>query len=323
MPVTPSEPAGASAPPVGRLAPSPTGSLHIGHARSFLLAWWSIRSRGGRVVLRIDDLDGERVKPGMADGCRSDLEWLGLDWDGEPLVQSTDLAPYDEAIERLLADGRAYPCVCSRREVREALSAPHEGAEARYAGTCRGRWATPEEAESATGRTAGIRFVVEDRVLELEDAHHGSFRSHPFAECGDLLIGRRDGAPAYQLSVVVDDARQGVTEVLRGDDLLASCGRQALLQEALGLPRPRWVHVPLVVNDEGVRLAKRSGGLTLASLRESGVDPRALVAWVARSAGMEAGQRVSPAELTDCFALERVPPEPVRFGAAELAALSP
>lgn len=306
--------------PVGRLAPSPTGLLHLGHARSFLLAWWSVRARGGRVVLRVEDLDAARAKPGSREACRADLEWLGLDWDAERCSSDAPEA-FERAARRLLAEGRAYPCVCTRAEV-QAASAPHaDDGEVRYPGTCRGRWATPEEAAAETGREAALRLQVPEGPLEVEDALLGRATFDVQGEVGDLLLRRRDGVWGYQFSVVVDDAHDGVTEVLRGDDLLPSAARQAHVQAALGLPRPRWVHVPLVHGADGGRLAKRRGGDTLADLREAGVDPRAVVAWAARSAGLDAPERAAPAELTASFALERVTRAPHRLADAELAAL--
>jgi len=316
-----------SALPHGRLAPSPTGGLHVGHARSFLLAWWSVRARGGRITLRIEDLDAGRVKPGMTEACLADLRWLGLDWDGAPHVQSADTAPLAAAVAELERRGLLYPCVCTRRDLRESLSAPHapdgaQGAgESAYPGTCRDRFASAAEAEERTGRAPGLRLRVAPGVLALEDALAGPFTSDVAREHGDFLVARRDGAFAYQLAVVVDDARDGVNEVLRGDDLLSSCGRQAVLQEALDLPRPRWIHVPLVVDERGERLAKRSGALTLAALREAGVDPRGLVAWVARSAGQESPDRAHPRDLVAGFDLARLPLRPVRFGPRELEQL--
>jgi len=309
-------------PIVGRLAPSPTGRLHVGHARSFLLAWWHTRKRGGRVVLRVEDLDAARVKDGMVDACLQDLAWLGLDWDEEPVQQSQALEPMRSALAALLASGRAYACTCSRRDIASAASAPHaEDGELRYPGTCRGRWASVDAAERQTNESAGVRLRVPPGELVLDDAFVGPFRADVQAEVGDFLLARRDGAFAYQLAVVVDDARQGVTEVLRGDDLLSSSARQWHVQEALGLPHPTWIHVPLVVDEEGRRLAKRRGGTTLAALRESGVDPRAVVGWVARSAGMDVAERVTACEATGLFELERVARTPVVFGERERRAL--
>ena len=306
--------------PVGRLAPSPTGDLHLGHARSFLLAWWSVRSRGGRIVLRIEDLDRARVKPGAVERSLRDLEWLGLDWDVGPLLQSEEVEPMQAAVDRLVAAGQAYPCTCSRREVRASLSAPHrEGDELRYPGTCRGRYATVEEAESHSGRIPGLRFRVPEGSIEWEDGFAGRHANDVGAEVGDFLLARRDGVFAYQLAVVVDDARQGVTEVLRGDDLLASTARQLLLQRALGLPHPTWIHVPLVADADGRRLSKRDRDLGLTELRGAGVDPRRVVTWAARSAGLDTPELLNATEARTGIDLGRVPREPLRLTPEDLA----
>lgn len=303
-------------PPVGRLAPSPTGRLHVGHARTFLLAWWHARARGGRVRLRLEDLDRARVKPGMTDECLRDLEWLGLDWDGPPLLQSADTSAMRAAVARLTSAGLAYACHCSRKDLVQAPSAPHASdGELRYPGTCRARSA-PADARTPHA----LRLRVPEGALELEDGVAGRFRCDVQHEVGDFLLARRDGVFAYQLAVVVDDARTGVDEVLRGDDLLPSAARQWHLQEALGLPHPRWFHVPLVLDEHGERLAKRRGDeLALAGLRARGVDPRALVAWIARSAGiaLDAGERLSAGEATARFDLARLPRTPARFGPAD------
>ena len=309
-------------PLVGRLAPSPTGHLHIGHARSFLLAWLSVRARGGQVLLRIEDLDRERVKPGYIDNVLRDLEWLGLDWDGPVQLQSENEQALHEAAQTLLESGKAFPCFCTRKEI--ALSAPHASdAEVRYPGTCRERFESEREGERALDRQAGLRFRCDPQVLTLEDAHLGSFTSNPGEEVGDFLVRRRDRAIAYQLAVVVDDARAGVTEVLRGSDLLSSTARQWLLQEALGLPHPTWIHVPLVTDAEGRRLAKRDGDTTMASLRERGVDPRALVAWLAASAGQPCDTHSTPADLLPSFDLALLPQADVVFDTEQESALRP
>jgi glutamyl-tRNA synthetase len=298
-------------PAVGRLAPSPTGHLHLGHARSFLLAWWHARSRGGRIVLRIEDLDVDRVKPGMVEATLRDLEWLGLDWDGEVVVQSHGSGRFDEAVRGLLERGLAYPCVCTRAEIAASQSAPHAGAEARYPGTCRGRYASLAEAETRSGRPACVRLVARDGRIRIDDGFAGPFEFDVQAEVGDFPIARKAGAAAYQLAVVVDDALAGVTEVLRGDDLLPSAARQFLVQEALGLVHPAWFHVPLVVDEEGRRLAKRTDALALARLREAGLDPRVLVGWIARHSGIEGAGRASARDLLPAFDMSRVPRTPV------------
>lgn len=303
----------------GRLAPSPTGHLHLGHARSFLLAWWHARSRGGRVVLRLEDLDGERVKPGMIEATIEDLHWLGLDWDGEAYVQSSGVAEIDAAAQSLLDRGLAYPCVCTRKEILAAQSAPHAGENsAVYPGTCRGKFTTLAEAERASGRPAALRFIAPDRIIRINDGIQGAHEFTAREQIGDFPISRSLGLPAYQLAVVVDDARQGVTEIVRGADLLESCARQWLLQEALGYPQPRWWHVPLVTDASGRRLAKRSDDVALARLRKAGTDPRQIVAWVARSAGMEAPDFVHAGELLGVFDMARLPKTEVRITAADL-----
>lgn len=308
-------------PPTGRLAPSPTGRLHLGHARSFLFAWWHARSRGGRIVLRIEDLDRERVKPGYVDGVLADLAWLGLDWDGDTVLQSADTGALERALSDLVSRELAYPCVCTRAEV-AALSAPHAtDDETRYPGTCRGKWRTPEAAEAATGRTTAIRLAVEAGLVDVTDGLAGARSFDVAGTVGDFVLRRRDRAFAYQLAVVVDDARMGVDEVVRGADLLPSAARQKLVQRALGLAHPTWWHVGLVVDEAGERLAKRRGDLALASLRAEGVDPRALVAWAARSAGIDCGARATASDVLADFRLERVGPAPFVLTATELERL--
>lgn len=299
---------------VGRLAPSPTGLLHLGHARSFLLAWWSIRARGGRIVLRLEDLDGDRSSIEMVDASRRDLEWLGVDWDSSR-VQSDDGEAIEEAARRLVDAGLAYPCVCSRADVRAAQSAPHLGdREVRYPGTCRGRFVSIEEARRRTGKDAGLRFRVPDGAVTLEDEFAPPHSVDVQREVGDFLISRRNGMPAYQLAVVVDDAVDAVTEVLRGDDLLSSTQRQWHLQEALGLPHPTWVHVPLVIDTGGTRLAKRHDSLSLEEVRTRGIDARRLVGWVAQTCGMKTEPMASAREALDAFDLKRLPHDPVVVG---------
>ena len=333
----------------GRLAPSPTGHLHLGHARSFLLAWWHARARGAQIVLRLEDLDVERVKPGMIAETRRDLEWLGLDWDGEVWVQSEHAEAFDAAVQQLLSRGLAYPCVCTRKEIAEAQSAPHDAPRAtqldtdassnssgngssthvsqpsseksRYPGTCRGKYATLDEARRATGRDPAVRLMVEPGPLHLVDEFSGPFTSDVHSEVGDFPIARRAGAPAYQLAVVVDDARQEVAEVVRGDDLLASAARQHLVQRALRLPHPRWWHVPLVTDAAGTRFAKRSDSISLEHLRTNGLDPRRLVAWVARRSGITSAEPSSAREFVSRFDMTRVPRQPVRCTPEDLAEL--
>ena len=286
--------------------------MHIGHARSFLLAWWSARSQGGEMLLRIEDLDQTRARQSWADGILEDLEWLGLDWDGELVMQSEHLEHSFQARDRLLQAGHAYACVCSRKEVREAANAPHEGhaptsGEVNYPGTCRGRYASLEDAELQSGRKAALRFQVPDEPVRVLDDFHGELDFHLPVHGGDFVIQRRDGLPAYQLGVVVDDGRSRINEVLRGDDLLVSAARQQLLYSALNLPCPAWIHVPLVADSEGERLAKRAGSTSLAELRGEGMLADQIVAWVARSSGMASAAGASASDMVGEFELAKIP----------------
>jgi glutamyl-tRNA synthetase len=307
---------------VGRLAPSPTGLLHLGHARTFLVAWWRARNVGGRLLMRLEDLDGPRAKPEFAEAALRDLAWLGLDWDGPDYVQSTGLAEISAAAADLEQRGLAYACVCSRGDVRSMQSAPQLGdAEPRYVGTCRGKFTSVASAEAESGKPAGLRLAVPNGSVTVKDELLGERSFDVQAEVGDFLIAKRDRAPAYQLAVVVDDARQGVTEVVRGEDLFASAARQRLLQRALGLPNVRYVHVPLVLDETGRRLAKREDDLSLQALREGGTDPRAIVAWVAKSCGISGAERITARVALINFALAKVPREPLILDGATIANL--
>lgn len=285
--------------------------LHLGNARSFLLAWLSIRARSGTLRLRIEDIDGPRVKPDAERAALTDLAWLGLDWDGPVVRQSERLELYAAAAQRLLDAGLAYPCICSRREVEEAASAPHEewmDAPA-YPGTCRGRFASLDQARAQTGRAAALRFRVDVERVPFDDGFHGACdgRVH-----GDFVIAKRDGGPAYQLAVVVDDAAMGIDEVLRGDDLLPSTPRQLLLYRALGLREPRFTHVPLVVGPDGRRLAKRHGDTSLARFRGEGVSAGELVGYLAYLCGLAPrGARLRAVDLLERFELAQLRPGPV------------
>lgn len=285
----------------GRFAPSPTGRLHLGNLRSALLGWLWARSAGGAFLLRIEDLDPDRSKPEFTDGIFEDLEWLGLDWDGPVWRQSERAAVYDEAIARLEQAGRAYRCWCSRAEVARAASAPHLGEEGPvYPGTCRaGGVAKP-------GRAPSWRFRVEPGVERFEDALHGVVTQDVAAEIGDFVIRRIDGVASYQLAVVVDDALAGVSHVLRGEDLLSSTARQLQLQRALGYSRPVYAHVPLLMQADGKRLAKRDGASTVAGLRELGWSAERVVGQLAAWSGLGEGQPVRARELVSGFSLSAV-----------------
>jgi glutamyl-tRNA synthetase len=295
---------------VGRLAPSPTGPLHLGHARSFLVAYWHARKHNGRLFLRQEDLDVGRSRQEFSDLVRFDLEWLGLDWDEPEWIQSQHAEGIRAAAKRLMDQGDAYACVCSRGEI-QAVSAPHvEDTPPVYNGRCRGRFSSVEQAEASTGRQAGIRARVPPGTWQFHDGIFGAIEQDLTSEVGDFLIMRRDKIPAYQLAVVVDDARQGVNTVIRGCDLLDSTPRQLFLHQALGLTPPRYLHLPLVMSRDGERLAKRAKGLSLQELRTRGVDPREIVTWVARSCGLAFKDWVTPREVTNAFdisAIARVP----------------
>jgi glutamyl-tRNA synthetase len=299
-----------------RLAPSPTGALHLGNARTFLVNWLLGRQNGWRILLRVEDLDGPRVKQGADREAIEDLQWLGMDWDEGPIYQSSRARKYAAAIERLLASHRAYPCICSRKEVEAAASAPHaEDGAAIYPGTCRGRFASVDEAKASSAKLPAIRFAAPDEGVEFDDGFAGSQKINVAKELGDFVIAKADGTAAYQLAVVVDDAEAGVTQIVRGDDLLDSTPRQILLYRALGLPQriPRYFHLPLVVGTDGRRLAKRHGDTRIRQYRESGVLPGRVLALLARWCGVEAGGSIGLSELIERFALDLVPRETIIF----------
>jgi glutamyl-tRNA synthetase len=298
-----------------RLAPSPTGALHLGNARTFLVNWLLARRLGWRTILRIEDIDGPRIKSGAEHVLIEDLRWLGLEWQEAPIYQTARRDVYAEAVENLVRWGKAYPCICSRKEVEAAASAPHpEDGSTVYPGTCRGRYASIQAACAAAGRAPALRFVVPDKNVQFEDGVAGSRTFHVARELGDFVVAKADGTPAYQLAVVVDDAEMNVTDVVRGDDLLDSTPRQMLLYEALGLADriPRYYHLPLVVGPDGRRLAKRHGDTRLATYRAMGVKPGRILALLARWSGIkDAGDDVRPADLIDRFTLDALPRSPI------------
>jgi glutamyl-tRNA synthetase len=294
-------------PIIGRLAPSPTGGLHLGHARTFLLAWLAARARGGRVVLRIEDIDASRVRHGMAEAALLDLAWLGLDWDegpdvggpSRPYLQSQRSALHAAALERLRRQEQVFPCSCTRSDIARMASAPHAGeGEPVYPGTCRTRSAADAERLHAAGKPFAWRFRVETGPVPWDDEALGPTALDPSQAGGDFLVARASGEPSYQLAVVVDDATMGITHVLRGDDLVTSTPRQLLLYQALGHAPPKFAHVPLVLDSQGRRLAKRDQALKLSNLREAGVDARRVVGWLAHSCGWTPeGTRSRPVDL--------------------------
>jgi glutamyl-tRNA synthetase len=323
-------------PPRGRYAPSPTGPIHAGNARTALAAWLSVRSRGGAFVWRVEDLDPPRVVPGMAAAQRADLAWLGLDWDEgpeaggphAPYVQSERTALYEEALDRLAAAGRIFPCRRSRKDLQALASAPH-GPEsgAPYPAAFRPQSLDPgwyPDLRDASHLNAAIRFRVDERPVAWSDRvdRVGGPRVERVDETvGDFVLKRRDGLYAYQLAVVVDDLAMGIDDVVRGADLLGSTARQIQLIEALGGAPPAYAHVPLLVSPAGEKLSKRDRGLALGTLRAAGVSPEALTGWLAWSLGLlERPEPCRPADLVPRFAWERIRREDARLP-EDLAAL--
>lgn len=306
--------------PVGRLAPSPTGAQHVGNARTYLLAWLAARSRAGRIVLRIEDIDSPRTKAGAQQAAIEDLRWLGLDWDEgpdvggphAPYVQTERLELYDAALSRLRAAERVYPCTCTRSDVLSAASAPHVGQEGpKYPGRCAQRQAADAD---ALGEKYCWRYRASDRVLEFHDAVRGACSGNVARELGDFVIAKSDGTPAYQLAVVVDDHAMGMTQVVRGDDLVPSTLRQLELYEFFAWQRPEFAHVPLVVGPDGRRLAKRHGDTRLATLRASGLSAERLVGLLAHSCGLrETPAPAMPRDLLADFDWSRIQREPLVF----------
>ncbi|MFR9754040.1 tRNA glutamyl-Q(34) synthetase GluQRS [Nocardia sp. 004] len=284
----------------GRYAPSPSGDLHLGNLRTALLAWAFARSTGRRFLLRIEDLD--RVRPGAAPKQLDDLAAIGVDWDGPVVYQSERLPIYRAAIERLTAAGLTYECYCTRKEIQQAATAPH-GPMGSYPGTCRTLTSAAHARRRAEGRPAALRLRTAVTEFDIDDDLHGRYRG----PVDDVVLRRADGIPAYNLAVVVDDAAQGIDQVVRGDDLLPSTPRQAYLATLLGLSIPRYAHVPLVLNQEGRRLAKRDGAVTLTDRIELGETPDDVIATLATSLGYSA---TSSSELLAQFNARQLPREP-------------
>ncbi len=296
-----------------RLAPSPTGALHLGNARTFLVNWALARQRNWRIVLRIEDLDTPRNKPGAIDQALRDLEWLGIDWDGSPIIQSNDLNHHRAAMASLAQRGLAYPCELTRAQIEAAASAPQDGGghELRF---------PPELRPAVMPRpfdqpNTGWRFVTPDRAVAFNDDFAGPQTLRPIDTIGDFIVWTVRQQPAYQLAVVVDDARQGITHIVRGDDLLESAARQLLLYEALSLGAlPRYCHLPLVKGEDGRRLAKRHGDTRLSRYRDLGVAPERMVGLMAFWCGIiPARTPLSSSEFRERFDLATMPRLPVTF----------
>lgn len=303
----------------GRFAPSPSGRMHLGNAWSALLAWLAVRSRGGVMVLRLEDLDPDRCKRSLCDGVEEDLRWLGLDWDeggsagGDSYYQSQRGAYYQAALDRLRDMELLYPCFCTRGQL-HAPNAPHRSdGEVIYPGTCR-NLTQEERAERAKTRRPALRIRVPDEEISFTDLLQGEYRENLARDCGDFILRRSDGVFAYQLAVVVDDGLMGINQVVRGSDLLTSTPRQIFLQRLLGYSTPEYCHVPLLCAPDGRRLSKRESDLTLAALRAAGVTPQEIVGRLACCAGLiDRPEPIRAEELIPLFHPEKLPRGDIPF----------
>lgn len=293
---------------IGRFAPSPSGRMHLGNVFTALLAWCSVRSAGGRMLLRIEDLDPDRCRPEYAAQLKEDLCWLGLDWDEETEPQSQRSQIYAAQLETLQKQGLIYPCYCTRNEL-HAASAPH-ASDGRiiYAGTCR---RLTEAQRASQTRKPALRLIVPDAVFSLHDGVQGDYAENLARECGDFLVRRSDGVYAYQLAVVTDDALSGVNEVVRGADLLSSSPRQLYLQSLLGFPAPSYYHVPLLIAPDGRRLSKRDRDCDLGFLRQH-YAPEQLIGRLAQACGLtKTAAPISAKELASVFDWNKVQTAPI------------
>lgn len=288
---------------VGRFAPSPSGRMHLGNVFAALMAWLSVKSEGGEFVLRIEDLDPQRCKPEWSELVRRDLETLGLEWDREVSPQSMRTGAYAAAFDKLAEKGLVYPCYCTRGEL-HAASAPHgsDGTPV-YAGTCR---SLTREQRAAQTRSPAWRLMVPDRIYGVNDGLQGAYSENLAHECGDFILRRSDGVYAYQLAVVVDDIAAGVTQIVRGRDLLGSVPRQMYLYELLGAPAPEYYHVPLLVAEDGRRLSKRDRDLELGQLLQRH-SPQEITGALLYAAGViDRNEALSPLEAAGEFSWSKV-----------------
>lgn len=291
---------GAARPVIGRFAPSPTGRMHAGNIYAALMSWLVTKSQGGRVVLRIEDLDRERSKPQYIDALQRDFEALGLTWDVGPYFQHDRDGAYQDAFNELEKQGRIYPCFCSRADL-HAASAPHRGEKFIYPGTCKNLSLRERKARLETKRPA-YRLAVGDIDIEVADMIQGLYRQNLANECGDFLVRRSDGAFAYQLAVVIDDAAQGVNNIVRGVDLLCSTPQQIFLQRLLGLPQPEYAHIPLLVAEKDRRLSKRDHDASLEELLARYGSPAGVIGHIAYVAGIiDADEPASPEDILSHF----------------------
>lgn len=301
----------------GRFAPSPTGELHVGNLRTAILAWLFARSTGRRFLLRVEDLD--RVRAGAEEKQLAELAAVGLSWDGEVARQSARQHHYDDAVSRLQRDGRLFECFCTRRDIAEAASAPHV-LPGHYPGTCR-NLSESERAVARRMRPAALRLRTDVEHYEIRDILHGLYTG----AVDDFVVVRNDGVPAYNLAVVVDDAEQGIDQVVRGDDLLSSAPRQAYLGSLLGLPPVEYAHVPLALNPERRRLAKRDGAVTLEALTAQGWEVAEIRALILRSLGLPDSSLEAALGAFDPRALPREPwiVNPSHLSSTDAAAAPP
>ena len=299
----------------GRFAPSPTGRMHLGNVYAALLSWLSAKSKGGEWVLRIEDIDPGRSRQEFADRIMDDLEWLGLTWDGEVTYQSKRQDIYEHYFELLQKENLLYPCFCTRADLL-ATQAPHESdGRVVYKGTCRDL----NPADYPQGITPAWRMRVPDETIETTDGHYGTYRVHLPTEIGDFTVRRKDGAFAYQLVVVVDDLLMGITEVVRGRDLLLSTPQQLFMARTLRnldtekiFPEVRYIHLPLLINETGQRLSKRDKSLDMGVLREQH-SAEEIIGFIAYLAGITpTEQPITPQELLPLFKWEKIPTEDIR-----------
>jgi glutamyl-tRNA synthetase len=298
--------------PRGRYAPSPTGFLHLGNARTALAAWLHTRSQGGTFILRVEDLDSQRSRPEFIKANLGELRWLGLEWDEgpdvggayPPYLQSQRHSHYQQALETLQANGHLFECYLSRKELQGIASAPHEKVSV-YGKHERKLNEQIKQQKQREGKTPSLRFRVPGKTIRLEDVLEGQHLFSALHDVGDFVVKRADGEWAYQLAVVVDDSAMKITEVVRGEDLLQSTAAQLLLYEALGATAPTFVHVPLLADETGQRMSKRKGSLTLTSLKESGVKPERLVGLLAFSLGLlDEPREVVPQDLLSYYSVD-------------------
>ena len=301
--------------PVGRFAPTPSGRMHLGNVFAALIAWCSVRSRGGEMVLRMEDLDTLRTSAEFAEVLRDDLKWLGLDYDRETPPQSQRSAVYDRYFELLRDKDLLYPCYCTRSQL-HSVNAPHlsDGTYV-YPGTCRN---LTEEQRRSFNRLPAWRVKVPDRVWSIDDYVQGHFELNLATDCGDMVVRRADGVYVYQLAMTVDDGEAGVTEVVRGMDLISSAPRQMYLQELFGFSHPSYGHVPMLLAPDGRRLSKRDRDLDLGVLRQR-VSPETLIGTLAFSSGLiERNEAISAKDLARCFSWDRLRPDDIYLDGRKL-----